>query len=592
MTLRSRLMVIGMPLVVLPLAASLVLFSAKMAEMDQVSRYRILQGQLSLVQQHVEAAWGVLSKVGFEDNEFYQKTVSRTIESHLAALSGPGEAALVIDRTGTVLLGPPEWKGRPIGQGDSLAVLFERSEGQTLVSVPFGANTSYLVCFRRFTPWNWVMVTVADQSLVWDKVVQGLYLSAGTSLFFLLLAAAGFWFFARQASRPLVELQTLARQMGGGRVDLRAEGGDLDETISLALEWNAMVDRVQELTSDLELRVANRTRDLAGALEQTRTMQSQLILSEKMASLGQLVAGIAHELNTPLGAIASAQRTLDEVLVARWTPLLETLASLSVVQRGHVGVWLERSGTSPTLADTVTRRRVRKELTRRLLAAGVVDPAETADRFVEVGLVDWTEAELGLLAGSEGQRLVNLLADLALVRISSRLISVATGKADRVIGALRIYSRHDPSREATVVSLAESLDTVLPLFQNRLKSGIEVVRDLPADLTVLADGDRLGQLWTNLISNALAAMESQGRLELTAQARDGWVVVWVSDTGSGIPAELQGRIFTPFFTTKKAGEGSGLGLSICQTIVQEAGGTITFHSVPGHTVFEVRFPCP
>jgi signal transduction histidine kinase len=142
------------------------------------------------------------------------------------------------------------------------------------------------------------------------------------------------------------------------------------------------------------------------------------------------------------------------------------------------------------------------------------------------------------------------------------------------------------------VPVAESLDTVLTLFQNRLKAGIEVVRDVPADLMIRADADRVGQLWTNLISNALAAMGDGGRLELSAEAVDGGVVVRVADSGSGIPAEVQSRVFTPFFTTKRAGEGSGLGLSICQTIVQEASGTLTFHSAPGHTVFEARFPCP
>jgi len=321
-------------------------------------------------------------------------------------------------------------------------------------------------------------------------------------------------------------------------------------------------------------------------------MQGHLILSEKMASLGQLVAGIAHELNTPLGAIASAQRTVEEIVGARWTSLVEALASLPAPRRADVARWLDRPGTPAILSDTVTRRQVRKDLTLRLADAGVVGPAEAADRLVEVGLVDWSDEELAHLAGPSGADLIGVLADLALVRTSTRLIGMAASKADRVIGALRIYSRHDPSREATLVSVADSLDTVLTLFQNRLKAGVEVVRDLPPGLTIRADADRVGQLWTNLISNALAAMDSQGRLEITAQATEGLVVVRIIDSGTGIPPSLQGRIFTPFFTTKKAGEGSGLGLSICQTIVQEAGGTLSFQSVPGHTVFEARFPCP
>lgn len=592
MTFRSRLLAIGVPLVVLPVAASLLVFSLKMAETDELSRFRILEGQLSLVSQHVETAWGVLSKVGFENNEFYQRTVGETIQTRLAAFSGPGEGALILDATGTVFLGPPGWRGRTIGAGDPWKLLLEQQQGAArLDGGAFSEGRATLVAFRRFSPWSWVVVTYADEEQVWKTVTQSLVLSSGGSLVFLVLAILGFWFFARQVSRPLVELQSLVRRMGQGQFDLRARGGGLDETMALAREWNAMVDRVKELTTGLELRVAERTQDLAQALEQTKTMQGQLILSEKMASLGQLVAGIAHELNTPLGAIASAQRTLDEVVSARWPLLLEALATLPPAQRTHVTNWLVRSATAAPPTDTVTRRRVRKQLTARLEAVGALDPTETSERLVEVGLIDWSDEDLALLAGPEGQRLASAVADLALAQLSSRLIGLAAAKADRVIGALRIYSRHDTSRESTRIKLVDSLDSVLTLFQSRLR-GIEVVRKVPLGLTLTADGDRIGQLWANLISNALAAMGNAGRLEIGAHLHEGFVVVQVIDNGPGIPEDLQHRVFTPFFTTKKAGEGSGLGLSICQTIVQEAGGTLTFQSRPGHTVFEVRLPCP
>lgn len=592
MTLRSRLLTMGIPLVVLPLVASLVIFSFRMADAGQAARFQVLDAELSLVENQVVAAWTVLSRVGFEESEFYQKTVSQAVEANLKALAAPGEDSLIIDHAGVVLLGPGDWKGRKIGEADPWHVVLEAASGERVLSSPSLGNRTYLVTFRRFIPWNWAMVTMTDQSLVWGSVLQGLVWAALGSMVFLLVAVAGFWLLARQATRPLVELQSLAGLMGLGHFNLRARVTGPDETVTLATEWNAMAERVEELTQGLEQRVAERTRDLAEALDRTRAMQSQLVLSEKMATLGQLVSGIAHELNTPLGAIGSAQRTIEELLGSRWPVLMEYLALLSADRRQRLWAWLDRAALTTPATDTKTRRQLRKALALRLEAAAVDDPLGTADRLVEIGLVEWEPGELEALGGPEGKLLSAALGDLAQARLSSTLVGLAVTKAERVIGALRIYSRQDPGRGTGPVLVAESFDTVLMLFQNRLKSGIEVSSSLPEGLTIRADADRLNQLWTNLISNALASMGSQGHLELEAAVVGNHVAVRVIDSGPGIPAELHGRIFTPFFTTKKAGEGSGLGLSICQTIVQEAGGSLGFTSVPGRTVFEARFPCP
>jgi len=590
-TLRRRLMTFGVPLVVLPLAASLVIFSVKMAETEEGARFQVLEAELALVKQHVEAAWTVLSRVGFEQSEFYQKAVSQAVETNLKAVASPGETALIVDHTGTVLLGPDDWRGRRIGVSDPWHVVLEDSAGEhVLASRHLTEDKPYLVAFRRFVPWNWAMVTITQQSLIWSNVGQGLALAVVGSLGFLALAVVGFWFLARGATRPVVELQALAGRMGRGRFDLRAEVTGPDEVVALAREWNAMAARVEQLTAGLEQRVEERTRDLAAALDHTKAMQDQLILSEKMASLGQLVAGIAHELNTPLGAIESAHRNLDELLGAGWPVQMEALARLPQETRGRLWGWLDRAKGSRAVTDSLTRRRLRKELGHRFAEAGIMEPEETADRFVDVGLLDWEVSDLVLLSGKTGRPLVAILGELAQARLASSLVGLAVTKAERVIGALRIYSRHDPVREASLVSVAESFSTVLTLLQNRLKGGVEVVSEVSPDLRVRVDADRLDQLLTNLIGNALAAMDNRGRLTLEANL-EGAAVIRVIDTGPGIPENLQGRIFTPFFTTKKAGEGSGLGLSICQTIVQEAGGTLTFRSKPGHTVFEVRLPC-
>jgi len=591
-TLRARLLAMGMPLVILPVAASLLVFSAKGADSSRDDRFQVLEARVSLVQNYVEAAWGVLVKVGFQESGFYQESIRRSVAANLKPLDTPGEGALVLDSQGSVLIGPPGWGGQNLSPGGPWDPLFHQASGRAVLSGGPQPGT-YLVVWRRFSPWNWVLVTYADQALVWRAVAEGLTAGVSVSLAFLVLAVGAFWIFARQVTQPLVELRSLAERMGQGNFDLRARGGGSAETASLAREWNSMADRVRDLTTGLEARVADRTKELAEALDQTRAMQNHLIQSEKMASLGQLIAGIAHELNTPLGAILSAHRTLDDVLSERWTQRLEALVSLPPGHRAAVTTWLDRASREGGSRDSAERRQLRKDLARSFTLAGVLEPDETADRLVEAGLVLWPVEDLALLAGAPGQALVQVVTELAQARLSNRIVGLAAEKADRVIGALRIYSRHEEERVPRLVGVAESVDTVLTLFHNRLKSGdFDVVRQLPGDLRIQIDPNRLGQLWTNLISNALSSMGFMGRLEISGGADQGQVIVQVSDTGPGIPPEVQAKIFTPFFTTKRAGEGSGLGLSICQTIVQEAGGTLEFRSRPGLTVFEARFPCP
>lgn len=585
MRFRFRLLLVGLPLVVVPLATSLIFFGSALAETDQESRVRVLDAQLDLVENQVVTAWKVLARSGFADSLFYQRTVSRSFKA---------DGVVIADSRGVILVGPPGWRDLTIAYGDPWHRLMDDAQGgrAVLASPKLTAGRPYLLSFRRFPAWDWVLVTYADQSLVWERVMARIQVPLGIGVVFLLCAAVGFWVFARRASQPLVELQFLASRLGEGRFDLRAELKGSAEVVTLAREWNAMAGRLQDLTVGLEQRVAERTRDLETALEQARLMQNQLVQSEKMASLGQLVSGIAHELNTPLGAITSAHGALVELLRPLTGRHLRLMASLPAAVQERFEAWLDLAAAARAPTDSVRRRQIRRALAATLDQAGVLDAEGSADRLVDVGLTEWSAADLALVAGPDGQPLLRALLDLSLVHASLAVLGTAARKTDRVIRALRIYSHHDSVLQPGPVDLEESLDTVLTLFQGRLHGGVEVVRDLPAGLKVLADPERLSQVWTNLISNALAAMGTRGRLEITARPDGTFAVVEVADNGPGIEPEVQDRIFTPFFTTKKVGEGSGLGLSICQTLVQEAGGTLTFTSRPGRTVFATRLPQP
>jgi signal transduction histidine kinase len=141
------------------------------------------------------------------------------------------------------------------------------------------------------------------------------------------------------------------------------------------------------------------------------------------------------------------------------------------------------------------------------------------------------------------------------------------------------------------VNITQGIETVLTLYQNQIKQGVEVVRNYQAQLpAVQCYPDELNQVWTNLIHNALQAMDNQGTLTIDAVQKDTSVLVKITDSGKGIPPEILPNIFEPFFTTKPAGEGSGLGLDIVKKIIEKHQGKIDVESVPGQTAFTVSLP--
>jgi signal transduction histidine kinase len=139
-------------------------------------------------------------------------------------------------------------------------------------------------------------------------------------------------------------------------------------------------------------------------------------------------------------------------------------------------------------------------------------------------------------------------------------------------------------------NLSEGIDTVLTLYQNQLKKGIEVKRNYTELPPVLCYPDELNQVWTNLIHNALQAMDYRGTLTIEVMQQEQHTCISITDTGAGIPAEIKSKIFEPFFTTKPPGEGSGLGLDIVKKIIEKHQGKIEVESIPGQTKFTVSLP--
>ncbi|MDC8771239.1 ATP-binding protein [Roseateles albus] len=329
------------------------------------------------------------------------------------------------------------------------------------------------------------------------------------------------------------------------------------------------------------------------ALHDLRQTQAQLIQSEKMVSLGQLVANVAHEINTPIGAIKSSGATIVESLsdtLAGLPPLLQTLDATS---QALVGALIEQASRVSPLLSSREERVIVKGLAAELAQSGLEDGWALATLLAQMGLTTIPADTVVLLRHPQRERILRAVQSVSTVVRSAANINTAVERVAKIVFALKSFSRVDKSGEMRPTDLAESIETVLTIYQNQIKQGCDVIRRYEEDLPLLPClPDELNQIWTNLIHNALQAMQHQGVLTITIR-RDGSaeLLVSVGDSGCGIPEAIRGRIFDPFFTTKPVGEGSGLGLDIVKKIVDKHQGRIEVASEVGvGTTFSVYLP--
>lgn len=385
--------------------------------------------------------------------------------------------------------------------------------------------------------------------------------------------------------------------------DLRLLVTLADQTAT-AIDNARLYSEVRAFSENLEMKVRERTAELERAKAETekalrdlRTTQTQLIHSERMAGLGQLVAGIAHEVNSPAAAVQGSVDALEETvrrLDSAGRGILETGLSPAALSRYFtlVATKLSELGTS-SLASAVETRQINRRL--RLALADVQGGHVAAATLAELGAEgERLAAELKMIAaGKNIAPLAGYLREVAFLMRSASTIRTAIQAIRRIVGALKRYSRLD---EAPVehVDVHAGIEDTLVILAHQLKSsanGINVKRSYGTLPTITAYVGELNQVWTNLIHNAVQAMGGdEGELLVETSVQSGDVCVAIQDSGPGIPPQVMSRIFEPFFTTKGKGEGTGLGLSIAHKIVEKHGGRIQVESVPGRTRFEVYLP--
>lgn len=367
---------------------------------------------------------------------------------------------------------------------------------------------------------------------------------------------------------------------------LQARSTALTDTTHMAEELAA---KQTELEQTLQV-VQEKNNNLQVTLKQLETTQEQLIQSEKMASLGQLIAGIAHEINTPLGAIRSSVENISDFLERNLGALPSFFQDLTGECHQLFAELLDSANQDLVILSSREKRKLKRGNIRILEAEGIDQADDVADTLAELNYLEEIEALVPRLQSVGGRQTLDMAYQFSTLLNSTKTIRTATDKAAKVVFALKSYSHFDHTGNKAPTNLIYDIETVLTLYQSQLKNGVEVIRNYEPIPTVSCYHDELSQVWTNLIHNALQAMDYQGTLTLDVQQQENQIQVKVADSGQGIPAEVMPKIFQPFFTTKPPGEGSGLGLDIVQKIVKKHEGDLSVESEPGKTQFTVSIP--
>lgn len=344
---------------------------------------------------------------------------------------------------------------------------------------------------------------------------------------------------------------------------------------------------------NLLTQVQKKNEELNETLEELTQTQTQLVQSEKMASLGQLVAGIAHELNTPAGAIKAASEIIPDYIQKAFEAY-EALIEAGLVAE-HRRICLELiqvmvdSAKKHERKSTIAIREQSKLLGEQLQEHDIPNFRGVSKDLARCYLDDHVEQVLELFTHYEVSLVMELLNSCSRVLISARDNKISIETISKIVRALKSYSYLDQAQER-MVDLNEDLENTLTILHSQIPNNISIVRkfrDLPR---VTCLGSELNQVWTHIIQNALQALgETVGIITIETSSNSQYVSVKISDDGPGIPEDVRNKVFDPFFTTKR-GQTSGLGLSIAQQVIKRHNGTINLETKPGETTFEILLP--
>jgi len=359
--------------------------------------------------------------------------------------------------------------------------------------------------------------------------------------------------------------------------------------------YDSLEEKVLQRTNELQMQ----KQQLESTLSELRSTQEQLVEAEKSAALGQLISGVAHEINNPLAAIRSSA----EILELDQAKLLEELPfyfQRSSTEKIRLFLELQEISFANQKYLTTKEERQRKKSIRSQFESIPFRSESTKDEILDLLSLLYLEDSYGRLrdeySEEESLQILKYISLFSTQKNSLKNIKLSTEKSARVIFSLRKFLGTDIKGTPRAVKISYLIDSSLGVYDNYIRGIINVEKDYSIDREILCVVDEILQVLKNLIFNAIQSMYTVSAKTLKIQiqsdspVKEEGICVAIEDSGMGISKEIEDKLFTPFFTTKSRGEGIGLGLYVSRKILEEHGGSLDYIHVEGGARFLVRLP--
>lgn len=324
--------------------------------------------------------------------------------------------------------------------------------------------------------------------------------------------------------------------------------------------------------------------------QQVIDTQIKLIQSEKLAALGQLSAGIAHEINTPLGSIKAMVQESNLNFQNLITCSDFYYHELSKEERTEFEDFARNHQLQNGFLSTKEERQIKRQLIIQLNEKGIKKSDLIASELIAIDVFE-LPTFVQNFSPDKLQKTLHFLGLLFVNEKKNQIMYNSVEKASRIVRSLKMYLHEAKTQNPQVFNLRESIEMVLTIYDNKIKNSVDVQFDVDMNIEIEGFIDEISQVWTNLIVNACQAMDFNGVLEINAFEEEKFIMISVRDSGIGIPKEVGNDIFNPFYTSKKIGEGTGLGLDIAKRIIDKHNGKISYSSkVNEGTTFYVWLP--
>ena len=335
--------------------------------------------------------------------------------------------------------------------------------------------------------------------------------------------------------------------------------------------------------------------EINNLLHRLRESQSTVIEKEKMVVLGQLIAGIAHEINTPIGAIKASGEQIDSYFYENLKFIFQATKDFTEKEFEILYELIEAAKFSlAEMQSTSEVRAAKRKMFAYFEELAVPESKAMVEKFcmLELCKIEFFEERKEMLYHKKLPVILDVVIKLSPIITGTQTILFASGKVSKIVFALKSYAHTSESESRVDFDLLTTINNVLILYNNQIKKSVKVIINISSDIPqIVGNPDEISQVWSNLIHNALYAMNYEGTITIEAYTFEDCVRISFTDTGSGVKPENIEKIFTTFYTTKPAGEGSGLGLDISKKIIEAHDGKIWIESQLGvGTTFHVQLP--